>query len=391
MSGCKLNFSSRDEEVVNGVALLKDFILSISKSRSGKSRGRDVGQVINSIVRKISDGNYVFLTSISTLVEANLLNAWDSYRDRFERWLRDFINSYCLDANIDDLPPDYRAKVALEFSILLTKDLLENHLNDSTPETRGLLVNEPVITWLGVSLSLADVIGALYPYVLSMLTSGIISYGTEPIRLVSQYSDNLRRLYEKTYQEGKKGGSPYKIYKLIYLPLTSIGLASEFTIPAILEQGAGGFKYRFAITGMGHNFMNSMVLILSQSFNRVYYEYVLNNLIGVNHAFRVFIRHYLRSIFSVDEYSVAKGLIDEYFKYVKDANISRYFSYNISDALKDISMTTLTLLSQYYELQSGNMPGSYDYAKYLPAILVDKPIEEVIRYAIKRLWIYSQS
>ena len=234
-------------------------------------------------------------------------------------------------------------------------------------------------------------IGALYPYVLSMLTSGIISYGTEPIRLVSQYSDNLRRLYEKTYQEGKKGGTPYRIYKLIYLPLTSMGLASEFTIPAILEQGAGGFKYRFAITGMGHNFMNSMVLMLSQSFNRAYYEDVLNNLIGVNHAFRIFIRDYLRSIFSVDEYSVARGLIDEYFKYVKDISNSRYFSYNMSDALKDISITTLTLLSQYYELQSGGMPGSYDYAKYLPAILVDKPIEEVIRYAIKRLWIFSQS
>ena len=94
---------------------------------------------------------------------------------------------------------------------------------------------------------------------------------------------------------------------------------------------------------------------------------------------------------------MARGLIDEYLNYMNNymnkhranISISKYFSYNMSDALKDISMTTLTLLSQYYELHSKNVPGRDDYAKYLPAILVDKPIEEAIRYAIKRLWIYS--
>ncbi len=394
MSGCKFNFSSRDEEVISGVILLKDFILSISRFRRNKSKGRggNVDQVIDTVVRKMTDSNYVFLTSISTLIETNLLNAWDEYRDKFDRWLNDFIKSYCLDVSIDVLPSDYRAKVALEFAILLTKDLIENKFNELLPETRNLLVNEPVITWLDASLNITDVVGLLYPYVLSLLTSGVISYGTEPIRLVSQYSDNLRKLYEKTYQEGKRGGSPYRIYKLIYLPLTSTGLAGEFTIPMILEQGTSGFKYRFAITGMGHNFMNSMVFILSQSFNRVYYEYVLNNLVGISNAFRTFIQYYLHNVFSADEFLVAKGLIDEYFKYVKDLNISKYFSYNISDALKDISMTTLTILSQYYELQNMNVPSSYinEYMKYLPTTMMGRPIEEMIKYAIKRLWTYSQ-
>lgn len=394
MNGCKFNFSSRDVEVINGIVLLKDFISNISKFKSRKiKKESSVNQVIGTIIKKMSNSNYIFLTSISTLIETDLLNTWDKYNDRFKTWFSDFVKNYCLDVNIDELPSDYETKMALEFLVLLVKDLIENQFNELLPEVKNLLVNEPVITWLGTSLNLIDVIGSLYPYVLSLLTSGIISYGTEPIRLVSQYSSNLRELYRKTSQEGKKSGLSYKIYKLIYLPLISTGLASEFTIPMVLEQGTNGFKYRFAITGMGHNFMNSMVLMLSQSFNRVYYEYILNNLIGINHAFKIFIQYHLRNIFSVDEFSVAKGLIDEYFKYIKDMNISKYFSYNISDALKDISMTTLTLLSQYYELQNENIPSNYtdEYAKYLPAMVIEKPIREVIKYAVKRLWIYSQA
>lgn len=399
MSSCKSAFSPLDEEILRGIELLKGFISSAAKLQ-GKSRGnkgKQVDQVIRDIIAKMSSSNYVFLASISTLLETNLLWAWNEYRDKLEKWLSEFIASYCLDVNVmDDLPGDYRAKIALELEMLLAKDLFENHRSDLPKDVRGMLIEEPVIRWLGSSLTIADIVGALYPYVLSLLTSGIISYGAEPMRLISQYSDNLRQLYEKTSEKGKRYGEPYRIYKLMYLPLIAVGLVSEFTVPEILKQGAGGPKYkyyRYAITGMGHNFVNSMVLVLSQSLNRIYYEHVLNNLVGVSHAFRVFVKYYLNNIFSLDEYSVAKGLIDEYLKHVKDQSTNTYLPYlpyGISDALKDISTATLALLSQYYELLSENAESAYEYMKYLPAIVVGKPVDEAIKYAIKRLWIYSQ-
>ena len=393
MTGCKSALSPVDEEILSGIALLKDFISAATKL-SGKTKGKQADQVIYDIITKISNSNYVFLASASTLLETNLLRAWNEYRDKLEKWLGEFVASYCLDVNvIDDLPSDYRAKIALELEMLLAKDLIENHLNDLPNDVRSLLMDKdkPVIRWLGSSLTIADIVGALYPYVLSLLTSGIISYGAEPMRLISQYSDNLRQLYEKTSEKGKRYGEPYRIYKLMYLPLIAVGLVSEFTVPAILKQGAGGSKYRYAITGMGHNFVNSMVLVLSQSLNRIYYEHVLNNLVGVSHAFRIFVKYYLNNIFSLDEFSVAKGLIDEYLKHVKDQSMSKYLSYGISDALKDISTATLALLSQYYELLGENAENAYEYVKYLPAIVVGKPVDEAIKYAVKRLWIYSQA
>lgn len=391
MSGCRFNLSINDEELSSGIDLLKGFISATCKIRS--SRNINVNKVAEIVVKKLSDENYVFLSSVDTFAKTNVLDAWESFKEESKQWLRNVITSYCFDSYIEDLPDDYKAKIAFELVVLLVKDVIENRLNEVSAEIKKSLLQEPVITWMGKSLTLYDIVGLLYPSALSLLTSGIISFGTEPIRLTSHYSGNIKALHEKTSQAGKRGGSPYRIYKLLYLPLTLTGLASEFSVPAI-EQELGGYKYRFAITGMGHNFLNSMAFVLSQSFNRIYYEYVLNNLIGISHAFKIFIQYYLRNIFSVDEFSVAKGVIDEYLKYMKgrDAGLSRYFSYNISDAMKDIAMATLTLLNQYYELQAQGIASAYvnRYAEYLPTIVLNKPVNEVIKTAVKRFWLYSQ-
>ena len=391
---CRFNIFPGDPSVIQGISLLMDFISGFNVSVKSR-RGIDIDKV-SGLARKLSDEHYIFLVSLSTLINTNLLEQWDGYRDKLENWLRDFIKTYCLDVGIDDLPSNYRARIALDFLILLAKDVIENHLKELPSEERKLFTEKPVITWMGVSLNLVDVISILYPTILSALTSGAISYGTEPVRLAGQYSGNIKSLLEKTATEGRKGGQPYRVYKLIYLPLISAGVASEYMTPEILELSEG-FKYRFTITGMGHNFANSMVFILSQSLNRVYYEYVLNNLVGINHAFQTFIQYYLPNIFSVDVYSVARGLIDEYLKYVKtNVGINRYFTYNISDALKDISTTTLALLSQYYELQNHDelrhrIPNDYinEFTKYLPFITYRVPVKDMIKEAIKRLWLYS--
>lgn len=385
VGGCKFNLSTRDAEIVNGILLLKDFISNISKIKKTKN----INISINLITKKISESNYIFLSSISTIAETGLVSVWDSYREKFERWLADLVNSYCLNVDLDGLSSDYKTRVALELLLILAKDIIENRFGELSADVRDLLTNETAIRWMGVSLNLIDLVGWLYPSILSLSTSGVISYGTEPMRLVGHYSENLKAVYEKSTRAGRKGGSAYKIYKLIYLPLTSIGLASEYTIPIILGEGP---KYRYTITGTGHNFMNSLAFTLSQSFNRVSYEYILNNFVAISHVFKIFVQYYLNRIFSIDEFSVAKGLIEEYFKYVKDLSTARYFAYNVSDALKDIAIITLTLLSQYHELRNLNASSSslYEYNKFLPAVVIEKPLEETIKYAIKRLWIYSQ-
>lgn len=387
MSGCKVNLTIEDREIASAVTLLTDFITDISKF---KSKETNINKIVENIIEKLVKNNYVFLSSIDTLLKTNVLTAWDAYRERLEKWLDSFIKNYCFDVYVDELPSDYKARIALEIIILIVKDLIENRFIELPSELRKRLTEEPVIQWLGTPLSLADLVGLLYPTILSLLTSGIISYGTEPIRIASYYSDNIKSLLLKTSDAGKRGGSPYKIYKLIYLPLTSTGLAGEFSIPML--ENVGGYKYRFVITGMGHNFVNSMVLVLSQSFNRVYYEHALNNFAGISHAFRIFIQYYLRNILTLDEFSVAKGIIDEYHKFTKGSSSLQYVSYNMSDAVKDIATTTLTLLSQYYHLQALNVPASIvaKYAEFLPAMVVDKPVNEIVKYAVKRLWIYSQ-
>lgn len=367
--GCKFSISVVDEDVVNGLLLLRDFLAGFSVVRAGRDR---VERVVNALAGMLSDG-YVPLTSVSTLVRTNALEQWESYRGKFEEWLNKFVSNHCFSVvGLQDLPSNYKARVAFEFLVVLAKDIIENHSYDLTGEVRNKLV-EPSIPMLGVNISLQDVVVLLYPYALS-------TYSTvaPPLVTLSQFSENWRSLYNRL----RGSVSPVKahrVYSIMYLPLTLTGLIAESTLP----------EYEgFVVTGAGQNLYASMALAMSFSLNYAYYEYILNNLIGVAKANMTYMKYYLTNTLtsSIDPFSVMRGLVDEYYNVVDayvgiridQRRLTTLLNYNMGNASRDMAGIGMAIISQHHELTQSGLGQKYIY--------IPTPTEEAIRNIIRNEW-----
>ena len=387
-----------DELTIKGVELLREFISGITVPKKYKNEEYTLQQ----IVKLINDGSDFWIyASIDVLSDSNVIDKWSEYRDRFVSWLNEFLDKYNIEAVIDGLPNDYKARVAMLTIMLLARDLVETRYYALSSEARQV-IDGHAVTWSGISISLYDLTRYIYP---TTLWISYIAEGTEPIRIAAMFSKTIRDLYVTTKKTGKDGGSTYRIYKLIYLPLIITGLVGEDVLykligladPELLKKEQ---KNRFFTTGLGQAFLKISTFAFRYSLSTAYYRTAIAALAAISHAHYSVLTTIINQILSTDVRGNVDFMQSEYMKYSQYAdafpNVYRQ-AYTHDNALRDLFAMILTLINLRNEINElaarglnpqiinqalGTLMGKYPF-------LVSGSVDELIRDVIKVTWFTS--
>ena len=385
------------DELIKGVKLLREFISGITVSKKYKEE-----YTLQQIVKLINDGSDFWIyASIDVLSDSNVIDKWSEYRDRFVSWLNEFLDKYNIEAVINGLPNDYKARVAMLTIMLLARDLVETRYYALSSEARQV-IDGHAVTWSGISISLYDLTRYIYP---TTLWISYIAEGTEPIRIAAMFSKTIRDLYVTTKKTGKDGGSTYRIYKLIYLPLIITGLIGEDVLykligladPELLKKEQ---KNRFFTTGLGQAFLKISTFAFRYSLSTAYYRTAIAALAAISHAHYSVLTTIINQILSTDVRGNVDFMQSEYMKYSQYAdafpNVYRQ-AYTHDNALRDLFAMILTLINLRNEINElaarglnpqiinqalGTLMGKYPF-------LVSGSVDELIRDVIKVTWFTS--
>jgi len=385
------------DELIKGVKLLREFISGITVPKKYKEE-----YTLQQIVKLINDGSDFWIyASIDVLSDSNVIDKWSEYRDRFVSWLNEFLDKYNIEAVINGLPNDYKARVAMLTIMLLARDLVETRYYALSSETRQV-IDGHAVTWSGISISLYDLTRYIYP---TTLWISYIAEGTEPIRIAAMFSKTIRDLYVTTKKTGKDGGSTYRIYKLIYLPLIITGLIGEDVLykligladPELLKKEQ---KNRFFTTGLGQAFLKISTFAFRYSLSTAYYRTAIAALAAISHAHYSVLTTIINQILSTDVRGNVDFMQSEYMKYSQYAdafpNVYRQ-AYTHDNALRDLFAMILTLINLRNEINElaarglnpqiinqalGTLMGKYPF-------LVSGSVDELIRDVIKVTWFTS--
>jgi len=385
------------DELIKGVKLLREFISGITVPKKYKEE-----YTLQQIVKLINDGSDFWIyASIDVLSDSNVIDKWSEYRDRFVSWLNEFLDKYNIEAVIDGLPNDYKARVAMLTIMLLARDLVETRYYALSSEARQV-IDGHAVTWSGISISLYDLTRYIYP---TTLWISYIAEGTEPIRIAAMFSKTIRDLYVTTKKTGKDGGSTYRIYKLIYLPLIITGLIGEDVLykligladPELLKKEQ---KNRFFTTGLGQAFLKISTFAFRYSLSTAYYRTAIAALAAISHAHYSVLTTIINQILSTDVRGNVDFMQSEYMKYSQYAdafpNVYRQ-AYTHDNALRDLFAMILTLINLRNEINElaarglnpqiinqalGTLMGKYPF-------LVSGSVDELIRDVIKVTWFTS--
>jgi hypothetical protein len=385
------------DELIKGVKLLREFISGITVPKKYKEE-----YTLQQIVKLINDGSDFWIyASIDVLSDSNVIDKWSEYRDRFVSWLNEFLDKYNIEAVIDGLPSDYKARVAMLTIMLLARDLVETRYYALSSEARQV-IDGHAVTWSGISISLYDLTRYIYP---TTLWISYIAEGTEPIRIAAMFSKTIRDLYVTTKKTGKDGGSTYRIYKLIYLPLIITGLIGEDVLykligladPELLKKEQ---KNRFFTTGLGQAFLKISTFAFRYSLSTAYYRTAIAALAAISHAHYSVLTTIINQILSTDVRGNVDFMQSEYMKYSQYAdafpNVYRQ-AYTHDNALRDLFAMILTLINLRNEINElaarglnpqiinqalGTLMGKYPF-------LVSGSVDELIRDVIKVTWFTS--
>ena len=386
-----------DELAIKGVELLREFISGITVPKKYKEE-----YTLQQIVKLINDGSDFWIyASIDVLSGSNVIDKWSEYRDRFVSWLNEFLDKYNIEAVINGLPNDYKARVAMLTIMLLARDLVETRYYALSSEARQV-IDGHAVTWSGISISLYDLTRYIYP---TTLWISYIAEGTEPIRIAAMFSKTIRDLYVTTKKTGKDGGSTYRIYKLIYLPLIITGLIGEDVLykligladPELLKKEQ---KNRFFTTGLGQAFLKISTFAFRYSLSTAYYRTAIAALAAISHAHYSVLTTIINQILSTDVRGNVDFMQSEYMKYSQYAdafpNVYRQ-AYTHDNALRDLFAMILTLINLRNEINElaarglnpqiinqalGTLMGKYPF-------LVSGSVDELIRDVIKVTWFTS--
>lgn len=381
-----------DELVIKGVQLLKRFVESVKIGGSKRALEELVGLI---------ESGYLPFMSIDALSDNNIIDSWNRYKGDFASWLENFIGKYGIDAPIDDLSIDYKARVSFLTIMLLVRDLIEVRYLELNSDIQQLL-NSPVINWSDVSLSLNDLIRFVYPMMLWAAMGAAITEGTEVIRIASIFSKEVKALYEVTKSKGKSGGGVYKVYKLLYMPLVITGLMSEDVVYRLVVGEAR--KYRFNVTGLGQSYVKVLAPAFLYSLDTEYYRMAIAVFAAISHVHDFVLKSLINQVLSTDVYGIINSIIREYEKYRKyGGSYSNVYtaSYVHDNVLRDLSAMTFTLINMRDELsnelnkpsskfnpQSVNLAFNTLISKY--SFLISGSTEELVNEAIKTTWLASR-
>ena len=289
------------------------------------------------------------------------------------KWYQEIVTDYKLESN-HDLHRFYVARTAFTILFLLTKHALEYYLLELSASMKQDLVENKVLEHKQTYLTLDDLVGYIWPSLLSITATGVVQEGTE-IRILG-FRPNIKRLIESTKS---KTGADYAIYRLIPSPLSFFDLISEdFVYSAIFLEGGKAGRYRFLVTGFGSAVRNMLQDLLNQS------KLTVEDLININNALIQISRAHMYIVDNIPAtlkenwFSVVRGAV----RVASGEGGTHYYSK--SDAYLDVSSYVLATVGQYHIARKmGHKELVASLSKYLPVELLDKPRDMFENY-VKR-------
>jgi hypothetical protein len=312
----------------------------------------------------------IFQKSKTSRYYSNVVNCID----KLNMWYNEFASSYSLEAPQDG-NKFYIARNAFILLFIITKHILEYRLPELPITFKQLLTDEPFITWGKVGLTLDDIIGHVWPTMLSITTTGIMKEGTQ-IDILGDLRPNIKALINSTKSQG---GDKYKIYKTIVSPMLFFNLLSEdFVYLVDVLEGTARSRYRFLISGLGSSVKNILLDVLNRSYLSTDEINTLNKALNQINKAHVYILSNIRSALVENWFSVVRGAI----QVVESGGGTQYYSK--SDVYLDVSSYTLAAVGQFYVAHKlGHRDFAVLFSKYLPIDYLDRPREMLENY-IKR-------
>jgi len=312
----------------------------------------------------------IFQKSKSSKYFSNVVNCID----KLSKWYNEFASSYDLEVPQEE-NKFYIARNAFILLSIISKHILEYRLPELPITFKQLLTHDRFITWDKVSLTLDDVVGHIWPAVLSITTTGIMKEGTQ-IDILGDLRPNIKALINSTKSQG---GDKYKIYKTILSPMLFFNLISEdFVYLVDVLEGTARSRYRFLITGLGSSVKNILLDILNRNYITTDEINILNKILNQINKAHIYILSNIRSTLVENWFSVVRGAT----QIVESGGRTQYYSK--SDAYLDVSSYTLAAVGQFYIAHKlGHREFAVLLGKYLPIDYLDKPREMLENY-IKR-------
>ena len=312
----------------------------------------------------------IFQKSKTSRYYSNIVNCID----KLNKWYNEFVSSYGLETPQDG-NKFYIARNAFILLFIITKHILEYRLPELPIAFKQLLTDEHYITWDNVGLTLDDIIGHVWPTMLSITTTGIMKEGTQ-IDILGDLRPNIKMLIDSTKS---RGGDKYKIYKTIVSPMLFFNqLSEDFAYLVDVLEGTARSRYRFLITGLGSSVKNILLDILNRSYITTDEINILNNTLNQINKAHVYILSNIRSALVENWFSVVRGAI----QVVESGGGTLY--YTKSDVYLDVSSYTLAAVGQFYVAHKlGHREFAVLFSKYLPIDYLDRPREMLENY-IKR-------
>jgi len=312
----------------------------------------------------------IFQKSKTSRYYSNIVNCID----KLNKWYNEFVSSYGLETPQDG-NKFYIARNAFILLFIITKHILEYRLPELPIAFKQLLTDEHYITWDNVGLTLDDIIGHVWPTMLSITTTGIMKEGTQ-IDILGDLRPNIKMLIDSTKS---RGGDKYKIYKTIVSPMLFFNqLSEDFAYLVDVLEGTARSRYRFLITGLGSSVKNILLDILNRSYITTDEINILNNTLNQINKAHVYILSNIRNALVENWFSVVRGAI----QVVESGGGTLY--YTKSDVYLDVSSYTLAAVGQFYVAHKlGHREFAVLFSKYLPIDYLDRPREMLENY-IKR-------
>jgi len=274
------------------------------------------------------------------------------------KWLSEFAKAHGADIDLEEA---YLARSGFVLAFLVAKHVLEYQMAELPGDIKTRL-SEMRLSWLGVDLTLDDIVGQIWPTLLNMVVIiGGTETGKEPIEIVKHFNKNVMELSEKVKGQG---GRSYWIFKMIPTPLAYFNMVSEAYGEVFMQSERGQARYRYVISGFG-NFVVKLLddYILSSRYLTV--ETVVNvvkYLRAISYAHMSIISQ-LTDALRRDWYGISRIVEEEYLKRGGVAGL-----YTKMEAKIDMVNYILSIIDHYHSLndeEAKRLLAQYIWPDYL--------------------------
>jgi hypothetical protein len=337
------------ENTKRGITLLRDFMASIRMAR----RWRETAA--RGLLELVVDNDFLVYATAWTAARSNIVDAWLTYREGLASWLREFVDTYGIDAPLKGLPIDYVARTSLLTLLTLARDLAEVRYYSLTREVMDVITSPIGDT----GLTLYDVARFVYPAAMFLgHTDEEVGYAVAAVK-------------------GVRAG-PVEVPVSIYLVGTVGGVLAEDVVGRLM----GG--QTFGSTGLGAAWYKLSMYTARHSMMVPYYKTVITSLAAISRIHQELLSGAINDVLESDPFGHVDRMLSMYMDY--GSQYRPYFprlyeaAYTSIDALADLAAMVFALIGLKAALSGDPLTALLRKYKLLLA-----PTNELVKNAVRAL------